>query len=132
MIRLVCGNFCSALLHPLAGRYAFLDNRSSSVVSKKQDLTKLKDLIAQNSSNDTHLVFNNTFAMACYLSIMGETIASEKLLNSLFDWLGREHRTTYFQDIFSSFHANAHIYSKEIKANVELTNLLNRTVSEQA
>ncbi len=72
-------------------------------MSKKQDLTKLKDLIAQNSSNDTHLVFNNTFAMACYLSIMGETIASEKLLNSLFDWLGRERRTTYFQDIFRIF-----------------------------
>ncbi|MDS1873350.1 hypothetical protein QX238_22865 [Vibrio vulnificus] len=22
MIRVVCGNFCSALLHPLAGRYS--------------------------------------------------------------------------------------------------------------
>lgn len=98
-------------------------------MSEKQDLTKLKDLIAQHSNNNTHMVFKNIFSMACYLSEIGETRASDKLLNSLFDWLGRGERTTYFNNILSSFHSNSNIYNKEISANAELNALLNRDFS---
>ncbi|MEZ8716014.1 hypothetical protein [Vibrio atlanticus] len=99
-------------------------------MQKKQDLTQLKNLIAQSSSNEKYMIFTNAFSVACYLSVNGEIVASEKLLNSLFDWLGRSNQETYFRNILKNFHNHAKSYNKEINANAELKDLLNRNYLE--
>ncbi|MFM2598236.1 hypothetical protein [Vibrio fortis] len=104
-------------------------NYSDKDETQKQDLNILKSFFIESSSNNTNMVFNNAFAMACYLSIIGEYKASEKLLTSLFAWFGSEYQTTYFEAIFNTFHDNAKYYSIEVNANAEIKNLIDRTLS---
>ena len=92
-------------------------------MADKQDLGKLKEFIAQNSNNRTDMVLKNTFATACYLSLNGEKRAAEKVVVSLFDWLGWSNRKTYFEKILTSFHECAAEYAWEISANIEINHL---------
>lgn len=90
---------------------------------KKQSLVKLSGIFEEHKSNQTDMVFRNMFSTACYLSMLGEHEAARKHLRSLFDWLGWDRRTVYFNAIQESFSEFASEYAVEIAANMEINKL---------
>lgn len=91
--------------------------------TKKQSLEKLNRIMCSNAPNTDSMLFRNTFALACSLSIEGKREASNKLLISLFDHLGWDQRKNYFIAIRESIHEFAFEYMTEINANAELNRL---------
>ena len=90
---------------------------------EKQSLEKLVKIFEKETRYETDMFFRNAFATACYLSLQGEDVAAQKILNSLFDWLGLDRRKTYFQNIKSTLNEHAKAYALEISANSEVNDL---------
>lgn len=92
-------------------------------MSKKQSLDKLKRIIDDFTKVPGGMLYRNSFALACYLVMKGEVNAGKKMLECLFDVLGRERQKTYFLDIANSIEESAEVYAMEIGANLEINNL---------
>ena len=100
-------------------------------MSKKQSLKKLSQIIDNFSNVEGGMLYRNAFAMACYLSIKGETSASQKMLRKIAVWidiamsdvLGWDGNKTYYSDIMNSMDAFASDYANQILPNVEIHTL---------
>ena len=93
---------------------------------RKQSLEKLSIIFADYKSHETDMVFRNLFATACYLSAIGEHKAGLKQVRSLFDWLGWDKKTTYFNAILDSFQEFASDYASQISANMEVGKIFDK------
>ena len=91
--------------------------------SRKQSLEKLSGIMNDSAPDNQGMFYRNSFATACYLSSIGEPMASNKLLLSLFDQLGWDKRKTYFISIRGSMSEFARDYAREINANQEVNKL---------
>lgn len=96
-------------------------------MSKKQSLEKLREIIDEFSTVQTHMFYRNSFALCCYLITKGEIKAAKKQLNYLFDTLGWDNRKTYFSAILSSVEEFAVEYAGDIRANLEINNLFDKS-----
>ncbi len=96
---------------------------------KKQSLQKLSEIMDNQAPNGMNMLYRNTFACACYLSVTGEKEASLKLLFTLFDQLDWSNRKTYFINIKDSLAIYAREYASEIQANQEINKLFKKPVS---
>ncbi|MEI6706361.1 MAG: hypothetical protein WCK96_04395 [Methylococcales bacterium] len=67
-------------------------------------------------------LYKDIFSTACYLYLIGNIEASEKLCNTLFDYLGRK-RGTYFSELMSSLCGNEKKYGMGISSHVEILNM---------
>ena len=95
-------------------------------MANKQSLGKLKSLIDDFTNVKGGMLYRNSFALACLLAQQGESRASHKIINCLFDVLGWENRKTYFLDLIESIDKYAGEYAKEIEANEEINSLFER------
>ncbi len=93
-------------------------------MAQKESLEKLSKIIDEVSTKDTHIFYRNTFVIACYLTIEGNTRAAKKHLKYFFDVLGRDNRNTYFLKISDTLEEYAAEYASEIAANLEINELL--------
>ena len=89
----------------------------------KQSLEQLSEIIHNIAPDNQGMLYRNSFATACYLSINGKQEAYNKLLWSLFDQLGWNKQKTYFLDIKESMSEFAGQYANEIDANQEVNQL---------
>jgi hypothetical protein len=97
---------------------------------EKQSLEKLVKIFEEEKRYKTDMFFRNAFATACYLSLQGEDVAAQKILTSLFDWLGWDRRKTYFLNIKSTLNEHANAYASEISANSEVNKLFFNMVKD--
>lgn len=88
--------------------------------SKRQSLERLDTILCSHAPGNNDMFYRNAFAAACCLSIGGKPEAANKLLVSLFDYLGWDQRKSYFIAIRESLHDFAFEYRIEINANAEL------------
>ncbi len=99
-------------------------HRKGLSMSKKQSLKELLNIIDQFSKSNNGLLYKNTFAIACHLSLEGKNKACHKMLKCLFDELGREKREIYFSKISASIDTYAKEYVSDISANLEINKLI--------
>ena len=92
-------------------------------MNKKQSLVQLESLIDNFSNVDGGMLYRNTFAIACYLSLQGESQAARKTLHCLFDVLGWDRKKTYFLALMESLDEFSEEYAVEIHANLEINQL---------
>lgn len=91
------------------------------------DLNKLGSIIDEESETATErILYRDTFALACYLHLNGQETAALKLCRTLFDHLGRDRRSTYFEKVTSNLPGNERAYASAIAAHLEINNLFPR------
>lgn len=99
------------------------------------DISKLDSIIDDESdSSAERILYRDVFAVACYLHSTGNQEASKKLLQTLFDHLGRNMRQTYLSKLASSLGGNEREYAIGISAHLEINKLFDQTArsDEQA
>lgn len=92
-------------------------------MGKRQCLHKLSEIIEKQYSKEEHVFYRNSFAIACYLIMQGETDAAKKHLSYFFDVLGRYKRQTYFSNIVDSIEEFSVEYAGDVGANLEINKL---------
>lgn len=91
---------------------------------KEETLDELNEIINKTLNKSSGMFYRDVFAMACYLYVQGEVAAGEKMLNALFDELGRNSTTKrYFNAIIKSVEYYPEDYARRINANLEINNL---------
>lgn len=91
---------------------------------KPIDTTKLDEIIQKESKTATEQVlYRDIFAVACYLHQIGQRQAGEKVIQTLFDQLGRNMRTTYFGHLASNLTGNEERFALGVCAHLEVNKL---------
>lgn len=87
-------------------------------------IEKLKAIIEDESRSVTEQMhFSDTFASACFLHAEGHQLAGQKLINELFDLLGRNRRKTYFHALLDTLSGNEARYALGVRAHNEIRSL---------
>lgn len=95
---------------------------------KHVDISKLDSIINEKSVTPTEQVlYRDIFAVACHLHSTGNQKAGKKLLQTLFDHLGRNMRQTYLSKLASSLEGNEREYAIGISAHLEINKLFDQT-----
>jgi len=95
------------------------------------DISKLGLIIGEESTTPTERVlYKDFFATACHLHATGSETAGAKLLQTLFDHLGRNMRKTYFANLISTLPGNEERYAMGINAHLEINKLFHSNVCE--
>lgn len=88
------------------------------------DISKLGAIIDEESKTPTErILYRDTFALVCYLHLIGQVTAAKKLCRTLFDHLGRNRRSTYLSNVTSSLLGNELAYASAIGAHLEMNDL---------
>lgn len=97
---------------------------------KTTSLTKLHEIIDSKSRTPVEeTLLRDIFAISCYLSLKGESVAAKKLRNTLFSTLGRDSENNYFSEIEAAIEGNERKFASEIFANNEINNLFKTNAS---
>lgn len=91
---------------------------------KTIEIDKLNTIFAeQGRSRDEQMRLSDAFGNACFLHALGYERAGRKLLNELFDQLGRFQRKIYFDQIIDSLRGNEKTYAFGVTAHSEIREL---------
>lgn len=91
---------------------------------KQIDTGKLDDIIQKVGKTATErILYRDVFAVACYLHQVGQRQAGEKVIQTLFDQLGRNMRTTYFGNLVSNLSDNEERFALGVCAHLEVKKL---------
>lgn len=89
------------------------------------EINKLNEILAeQGCSFPEQQRLGNSFATACFLHALGHEKAGRKLINELFDQLGRDRRKTYFNQLLNSLHGNEKTYGLAVTTHSEIHELV--------
>lgn len=88
------------------------------------DATKLDGIIDKEGETPTErILYRDVFAIACYLHKIGEEKAGAKVIDTLFDHLGRNMRVTYFNQLLDNLKGNQERFAMDVCAHLEVNEL---------
>jgi len=88
------------------------------------DATKLDEIIDKEGQTQTErILYRDVFAIACYLHKTGEKQVGIKVINTLFDHLGRNMRMTYFDQLIGNLEGNQERFAMDVCAHLEVNTL---------
>lgn len=88
------------------------------------EIDKLNSIFAeQGRTLNEQMRLSDAFANACFLHALGHERAGQKLLNELFDQLGRSRRKIYFDQLINSLRGNEKSYALGVTAHSEIRGL---------
>lgn len=91
---------------------------------KEIDTAKLDLIIDKEGRTTTEkMLYRDLFAVACYLHERGEKTAGLKLIQTLFDQLGRNLRKTYLDSVVSNLPGNQRRHALAVCAHQEINQL---------
>ena len=90
----------------------------------KQDITKLAQIIETEVPGvHAQMLHRDSFAMGCYLHLLGKEEAGRKLCNGVLRSLGSNRRETYFRELMADLAGNEQAYVDGINAHHEINAL---------
>lgn len=93
---------------------------------KPIEINRINAIFAEHGHTRTEQMrLSDSFANACFLHVLGHEAAGRKLLNQLFDHLGRFRRKTFFNQLINSLPGNEERYARGVSAHSEIKELFN-------
>lgn len=92
---------------------------------KENLIEKLRKIIeAEVGSDEMQMLYQDNFALACYLHRLGHRKLGRKMCRQVFSLLGYKNRETYFASILDSLAGNEIEYARDIWPHHEVNELI--------